>query len=126
MSPVADVQVEQSHPGPLGRVRRLPVLRAFGVRVPLVARIALASALLAVLVEDDLGDVHLTSLARGTPPRRPFRSGATAQAVWARPRAMTPARRRATSAGSKPALHAAEVAASIPGPSPTSAASMSR
>jgi signal transduction histidine kinase len=49
MSPVADVQVEQS-PGRLGRVRRLPVLRAFGVRIPLVARIALASALLAVLV----------------------------------------------------------------------------
>ena len=47
---MADVQVEQSHPGPLGRVRRLPVLRAFGVRIPLVARIALASALLAVLV----------------------------------------------------------------------------
>jgi signal transduction histidine kinase len=47
---MADVQVEQSHPGPLGRVRRLPVLRAFGARIPLVARIALASALLAVLV----------------------------------------------------------------------------
>ena len=31
-------------------MRRLPVLRAFAVRVPLVARIALASALLAVLV----------------------------------------------------------------------------
>jgi signal transduction histidine kinase len=47
---VADVQLEHSHPGRLARVRRLPVLRAFGVRVPLVARIALASALLAVLV----------------------------------------------------------------------------
>lgn len=47
---MTDVQLEQSHPGRLGRVRRWPVLRAFGVRVPLVARIALASALLAVLV----------------------------------------------------------------------------
>ena len=50
MSPVADVQVEQSHPGRLGRIGRLPVFRAFGVRIPLVARIAVASALLAVLV----------------------------------------------------------------------------
>ncbi len=47
---MADVQLEQSHPGRLDRVLRLPVFRAFGVRVPLVARIALASALLAVLV----------------------------------------------------------------------------
>ena len=47
---MTDVQLEQSHPGRLNQVRRLPVFRAFGVRVPLVARIALASALLAVLV----------------------------------------------------------------------------
>ena len=47
---MADVQLEQSHPARFDRVRRLPVIRAFGVRVPLVARIALASALLAVLV----------------------------------------------------------------------------
>jgi signal transduction histidine kinase len=44
---VADVQLEQSHSGRLGR---LPVVRAFGVRVPLFVRIALASAVLAVLV----------------------------------------------------------------------------
>ena len=47
---MADVQLEQSHPDRFDRVRRLPVIRAFGVRVPLVVRIALASALLAVLV----------------------------------------------------------------------------
>jgi signal transduction histidine kinase len=47
---VADVQLEHSHPGRLSQFRKLPVVRAFAVRVPLVARIALASALLAVLV----------------------------------------------------------------------------
>jgi signal transduction histidine kinase len=46
----ADVPLEQSHAGRLSRVRRLPAVRAFGARVPLAARIALASALLAVLV----------------------------------------------------------------------------
>ena len=49
MSPAADVQLEQST-GRAARVGRLPVIRAFGARIPLVARIALASALLAVLV----------------------------------------------------------------------------
>ncbi len=50
MSPAADVQIEPAHTGRLARARRLPGVRAFGARVPLVARIALASALLAVLV----------------------------------------------------------------------------
>ena len=50
MSPAADVQIEPAHAGRLARARRLPGVRAFGARVPLVARIALASALLAVLV----------------------------------------------------------------------------
>lgn len=50
MSPAADIQVEPAHAGRLATVRRLPAVRAFGARVPLVARIALASALLAVLV----------------------------------------------------------------------------
>ena len=50
MSPAADVQVEPAHTGRLARARRLPGVRAFGARVPLVARIALASVLLAVLV----------------------------------------------------------------------------
>ena len=50
MSPAADVQIEPPHAGRLARARRLPGVRAFGARVPLVARIALASALLAVLV----------------------------------------------------------------------------
>jgi hypothetical protein len=49
VSPAADVQIEPA-PGRLARARRLPAIRAFGARVPLVARIALASALLAVLV----------------------------------------------------------------------------
>jgi len=70
VSPVADVQLEQSHPGRFARVRRLPVLRAFGVRIPLVARIALASALLAVLVAAafailviTLSDLRATTMA---------------------------------------------------------------
>jgi signal transduction histidine kinase len=46
----ADLQIEPAHTGRLARARRLPGIRAFGARVPLVARIALASALLAVLV----------------------------------------------------------------------------
>ena len=50
MNPAADVQIEPAHTGRLARARRLPGVRAFGARVPLVARIALASALLAVLV----------------------------------------------------------------------------
>jgi signal transduction histidine kinase len=50
VTPTADVQLEHAHAGRLARFRSLPVFRAFGVRVPLVARIALASALLAVLV----------------------------------------------------------------------------
>jgi signal transduction histidine kinase len=50
VSPAADVQIEPAHTGRLARARRLPGVRAFGARVPLVARIALASALLAVLV----------------------------------------------------------------------------
>ena len=50
MTPAADVQIEPAHAGRLARARRLPGVRAFGARVPLVARIALASALLAVLV----------------------------------------------------------------------------
>ncbi|HEU0304724.1 MAG TPA: ATP-binding protein [Gaiellaceae bacterium] len=50
MSPAADVQLDHGHDGWLARARRLPAIRAVGVRVPLVARIALASALLAVLV----------------------------------------------------------------------------
>ena len=50
MSPAADVQLEPAHAGRLERVRRLPAIRAFGARIPLVPRIALASALLAVLV----------------------------------------------------------------------------
>jgi signal transduction histidine kinase len=50
VSPAADVQIEPPHAGRLARARRLPGVRAFGARVPLVARIALASALLAVLV----------------------------------------------------------------------------
>jgi len=50
VSPAADVQLEPAHAGRLARARRLPAVRAFSTRVPLVARIALASALLAVLV----------------------------------------------------------------------------
>ena len=50
MTPAADVQIEPTHAGRLARARRLPGIRAFGARVPLAARIALASALLAVLV----------------------------------------------------------------------------
>ena len=50
MSPAADIQIEPVHAGRFARARRLPAIRAFGARVPLVARIALASSLLAVLV----------------------------------------------------------------------------
>ena len=50
MNPAADVRLEPAPSGRLARARRLPGVRAFGTRVPLVARIALASALLAVLV----------------------------------------------------------------------------
>ena len=49
MSPAADVQMEPAHPEG-SRELACPAIRAFGTRVPLVARIALASALLAVLV----------------------------------------------------------------------------
>lgn len=50
MSRVADVQLEPSQASRLERAKRLPAVRAFGARIPLVPRIALASALLAVLV----------------------------------------------------------------------------
>ena len=50
MTPAADVQLDPVEAGWRARARRLPAVRAFGVRIPLVARIALASALLAVLV----------------------------------------------------------------------------
>jgi len=50
LSRAADVQIEAPHTGKLARARRLPAIRAFGARVPLAARIVLASALLAVLI----------------------------------------------------------------------------
>jgi signal transduction histidine kinase len=50
VSPAADVQLEGAHTGRLDRVRRWPAIRVFNAQVPLVPRIALASALLAVLV----------------------------------------------------------------------------
>lgn len=50
MSPAADAQLEGVHTREQSRLRRLPVLRAAVTRVPLVPRIVLASALLAVLV----------------------------------------------------------------------------
>ena len=50
MSRAADVPIEAAPTGKLARARRLPGIRAFGARVPLAARIVLASALLAVLI----------------------------------------------------------------------------
>jgi signal transduction histidine kinase len=50
VSPTADVRITHAPRGWRARLRRLPVVRSAFVRVPLVPRIVLASALLAVLV----------------------------------------------------------------------------
>lgn len=50
MSPAADVRIAQPSTRRAERLRSMPVIRAFPARVPLVARILIASALLAVLV----------------------------------------------------------------------------
>ena len=50
MSKTADLPIAEEAPRTFPSVRNIPVLRAFGARVPLVSRIVLASALLALLV----------------------------------------------------------------------------